>query len=276
MLRKALENYAYALRESDDSNDQVFRFCGLWLAHADDEEVHVQLKPLLPTIPSHKFVSLAYQLSARLSIPSRPSTSAKNIRRLVQRLCKEHPFHAFFPVHALRDAHQQGKGSRRSSTTNANKSDTSKNSRGQAANEVIESAKSDEKLRKRISSLELACDAYGEWAAFDLKGSSHYMSGGKLKGGSQKILPSMRLKTKLNNQPIPVATFNLPIDPTGEYPDSSFPSIIGYEDRFDTAGGIHLPKIVTCIGSDGVRYRQLVSVHSPVLANRRFSDNILS
>ena len=83
MLRRALENYAHALTESDESNHEVFRFCALWLAHADDEDVHVRIKPLLPAIPSHKFVFLAYQLSARLSLPSRPSTSAKNIRRLV-------------------------------------------------------------------------------------------------------------------------------------------------------------------------------------------------
>ncbi|GAA5948981.1 hypothetical protein JCM3765_003976 [Sporobolomyces pararoseus] len=259
MLRRALENYALALTESDESNDQVFRFCGLWLAHADDEEIHNRIKPLLPSIPSHKFVSLSYQLSARLSLSSRPSPSAKNIRRLVQRLCKEHPFHAFFPIHALRDAPPAGKGSRRSSSVNVTKSsDASKNSRAQAAAEVIDSAKSDEKLRTRISSLELACDAYGEWAGFDLKSNSQYATGNTLKKGPHKILPSMRLKTRLKNQPIPVSTFDLPIDPTGVYPDSSFPSIVGYEDRFDTAGGIHLPKIVTCVGSDGQRYRQLL------------------
>ncbi|GAA5895897.1 DNA-binding protein kinase TEL1 [Sporobolomyces salmoneus] len=258
MLRRALENYAFALTESDESNDEVFRFCGLWLAHADDEAVHSQIKPLLPAIPSHKFVFLSYQLSARLSLSARPSTSSKNIRRLVQRLCREHPFHAFFPVHALRDTPLQGKGSRRSSSVNAQKIDSAKSSRAQAAAEVIESVKSDEKVRGRIASLELACDAYGEWAAFDLKASSHYATGGVLKKGVQRILPSMRIKSKLKNQPIPVSTFDLPIDPTGVYPDSSFPSIVGYEDRFDTAGGIHLPKIVLCIGSDGERYRQLL------------------
>ncbi|GAA5930447.1 DNA-binding protein kinase TEL1 [Sporobolomyces koalae] len=256
MLSRAIENYSRALAESDGANDKVFRFCALWLAHADSEELHVLLKPLLAAIPSHKFVFLAYQLSARLSVPSRPSTSAKNIRRLVQRLCKEHTFHAFFPIHALREAPSQSKSSRRSSTT---KGDIPKNSRAQAAADVIEHVKEDDRLRSRIESLELACDAYGEWAAFRLKDSAHYVDNrGAIKKGELKILPSMRIRSKLNDQPIPVSTFDLPIDPTGQYPDGSFPHIVGYAEYFDTAGGIHVPKIVTCLGSDGKHYRQLL------------------
>ncbi|GAA6019897.1 hypothetical protein JCM11491_004857 [Sporobolomyces phaffii] len=259
MLRRALESYALALAESDESNDKIFRFCALWLAHSDDEDVHTLLKPLLAAIPSYKFVFLAYQLSARLSLSSRPSTAAKNIRRLVQRLCKEHTYHAFFPIHALRETTAQGKGARRSSTSASSKSDASKSSRAQAAAEVIESAKTDETLRTRIASLELACDAYGEWAAFRLQDSRTYSeSNHRIKKGPHKILPSMRIRTKVKNLPIPVSTFDLPIDPTGAYPESSFPSIVGYHEGFEMAGGLHVPKIVTCFGSDGRQYRQLL------------------
>ncbi|GAA5887702.1 hypothetical protein JCM16303_003731 [Sporobolomyces ruberrimus] len=257
MLQRAVENYARALAESDESNDRIYRFCALWLAHSDDEDLHRGLKPLLSAIPSYKFVFLAYQLSARLSLSSSTSKSADNVRRLVRRLCKDHPFHAFFPIHALRDGPIAGKGSRRSSSTP--RTDVSKSSRAQAAAEVIEEAKSDEQLRGRIASLDLACEAYGEWAAYKIKESQHYAdSRGTIKKGPLVILPSMKIRTKLKNQAIPVSTYNLPIDPTGRYPDSSFPSIVAYDQQFDVAGGLHVPKIVKCLGSDGQRYRQLL------------------
>jgi len=263
MLQRALENYARALTESDESNVKIFRFCALWLAHSDDDALHSRLQPLLAAIPSYKFVFLAYQLSARLSPSSHTSPSSKNIRRLIQRLCREHLFHTFFPVHALREVPPQGKGSRRSSTT---KTDVPKNSRAQAAAEVIDRLKTDTKLQSRIDGLEIACDAYGEWAAVEVKDCPQYVdSRGVVKKGSLKILASMRLKTKVRNLPIPVSTFDLPIDPTGIYPDNSFPHIVNYADTFDTAGGVHVPKIVTCLGSDGKPYRQLVSLSLPPL-----------
>jgi len=33
-----------------------------------------------------------------------------------------------------------------------------------------------------------------------------------------------------------------------------------FVDTFETVGGVNLPKIVYCVGSDGQRYKQLVKV----------------
>ncbi|GAA5937662.1 hypothetical protein JCM1841_000247 [Sporobolomyces salmonicolor] len=257
MLWRALENYARALTDSDDHDDQVFRFCALWLAHADDDDLHARLKPLLTVIPSHKFVFLAYQLSARLSeTSSQPSHFAKNIRRLVFRLVTDHPFHAFFPVYALCEAAPPVKASRRSSTV---REAVPKNPRAYAALDIIDQVKKSAQLRARIESLELACESYGEWAGFDVKNHAQYQdSRGRFRSGALPIVRSMKLKTKLVNLPIPVSTYDLPIDPTGRYDDATFPHLVKYDDNFDTAGGIHTPKIVTCRGSDGKAYKQLV------------------
>lgn len=264
MLWRALDNYAQALQASDEFDDSVFRFCALWLASADNAEIHAALKPRLAAIPSHKFVFLAYQLSARLTKSSQPTPAAQNIRSLVQRLCNEHPFHALYPVNALRDA-GSGRSSRRSSASRESSvgagglASKGSNSRAQAANDIVDKAKRLDGSRHRIEAIELACAAYAEWASFDIKHNAAYHDNrGIVKKGLLPIPRSMKLKAKVNNLPIPVTTFDLPVDPTGTYSDDSFPHLVGYDDHFDTAGGIHIPKIVTCIGSDGKRYKQLV------------------
>ncbi|BGP25635.1 hypothetical protein Rt10032_c06g2946 [Rhodotorula toruloides] len=264
MLWRALDNYAQALQASDEFDDSVFRFCALWLACSDNGEIHAALKPRLAAIPSHKFVFLAYQLSARLTKPSQPTPVAQNVRNLVQRLCNEHPFHALYPVNALRDG-GSGRSSRRSSAfressvSAAESASKGNNSRAQAANDIVEKAKRLDGLRHRIEAVELACAAYAELASFDIKRNSAYQdSRGVLRKGPLPIVRSMQIKTKVNNLPIPVTTFDLPVDPTGTYSHESFPHIVGYDDHFDTAGGIHVPKIVTCVGSDGKRYKQLL------------------
>ena len=39
---------------------------------------------------------------------------------------------------------------------------------------------------------------------------------------------------------------------------SDFPSIEYFESRYKTAGGVNLPKIIDCLGSDGKKYKMLV------------------
>ncbi|GAA5999510.1 DNA-binding protein kinase TEL1 [Rhodotorula paludigena] len=258
MLWRALEHYARALHASDEFDDKVFRFCAKWLACAHDDGIHADLKPLLAQIPSHKFVFLAYQLSARLSKSAAPTPSASNIRSVVLRLCADHPFHALYPVNALRDA-ASARNSRRTSTSRESSIGSgSSNSRAQAANEIFERTKRSDKLRPRVEAVELACTAYAEWASFRLKDHAPYLDSNQrsVRKGALPIVRSMRILTKVRDLPIPVTTSHLPVDPSARYED--FPTIHRYEEHFDTAGGIHLPKIVVCIDSSGGRHKQLL------------------
>ncbi|GAA5849370.1 hypothetical protein JCM8547_006527 [Rhodosporidiobolus lusitaniae] len=255
MLWRSVENYAKALEASDDYDDKVFRMCGLWLAYSDNDDLHTKLNPLLRAIPSRKFVFLAYQLSARLTKSSTPNPSAVNVQQLVTRLCIEHPFHSLYPVNSLRDL-SATKAARRSSTNSGEP--VSKNSRAQAANDIVDKVKRTDGLRPRVEAIELLLEAYAEWAEFDLKTYSGYVEQRRVRKGLLPIRPSMKLVTKVKNLPVPVMTFDLPVDPSGRYDENSFPHIVRYSDKFDTAGGVNLPKIVTCIGSDGQAYKQLL------------------
>lgn len=48
------------------------------------------------------------------------------------------------------------------------------------------------------------------------------------------------------------------MDPTGEY--GNLVTIQSFKAEFRLAGGVNLPKIIDCVGSDGKERRQLVKV----------------
>lgn len=50
------------------------------------------------------------------------------------------------------------------------------------------------------------------------------------------------------------------MDPTGQY--ENLVTISSFKREFRLAGGMNLPKIIDCVGSDGKERRQLVKVGS--------------
>lgn len=48
------------------------------------------------------------------------------------------------------------------------------------------------------------------------------------------------------------------MDPLCRYDDLVY--VAGFDSKFCLAGGVNLPKIIFCVGSDGVKRRQLVKV----------------
>ena len=52
--------------------------------------------------------------------------------------------------------------------------------------------------------------------------------------------------------------FLVQVDPSCDYSNITY--IVSFDNKFTHCGGINLPKVVTCIGSDGKRRRQLVKV----------------
>ena len=75
--------------------------------------------------------------------------------------------------------------------------------------------------------------------------------------GEVLTIPKSMVIRRLQNFRVPVATANTPLDPTMRYEDCVW--IDHYKPEFTLAGGINLPKICVCFGSDGESYKQLVS-----------------
>ncbi|WAR09126.1 ATM-like protein [Mya arenaria] len=70
-------------------------------------------------------------------------------------------------------------------------------------------------------------------------------------------LPDALWISKLKDlKKVPVPTKDIMVKPSGDYSD--VPYLVKFEPTFKLAGGINLPKIISCMGSDGSKNRQLV------------------
>ncbi|SJX64421.1 related to TEL1-telomere length control protein [Sporisorium reilianum f. sp. reilianum] len=269
-LRRSVAMYARALSSSDGNDDAVARLVSLWFENADDAELNRLLAGCLSSIPSRKFVPLMHQLSARLTeVPDQSDPMApfqSNLTQLLLRMCHDHPFHCLYAIFALIKTGADAKAAtqRSSSRSSLAPSDGSAASstpqilRSTAAEKIWNQIKRRTSLGKRIRTFEELCLAFVEWAEFDLtsRPDRYFQSSGAIKKGALRMPPSGELRlARMRDLDVPVATARLEIDPTCKY--ESFVSIARYSETFTTAGGIHLPKISECIGSDGKRYKQL-------------------
>lgn len=248
-LRAALSMYAKIVTSTDSHDNLVLRFCALWLATETDNDSNTHIRKALKDIPSYKFVDLAYQLTARL-YPSEDGASHfhANLYALVTRICAEHPFHMAYQVITL--AAPAVRSSRRMSSNVGE--------RERAAHTLLVQVKTTSGRSAEIEQLERFARCAIAWAKED---------NGK-RGKDGYYLPSKdSVILSLRDMLIPVPTASLPTDPSMAY--KNIPRLRAYDPRFSVAGGIHHPKIMTCLGSDGREYRELVSRKHDV-CNRRY------
>lgn len=255
-LRQALDMYSRTLQKADDfDDDSIIRFCSLWFANFDCTEGDFQpfIAKVLDRIPSRKFVFLTHQLTARLSKSdkqpsSRHPTQQSNLRSVVLRMCREHPFHTLYSVFCLQS---DNNASRRQSTRLEPTS--SQTERVAAAVDIFQTLRSDRSTQTRVNNVELVCRASLQWAQYPIK--AEYDAASKAGRPKPTQVPARLQILAIKDIKVPVITAALPIDATCRYDDCVW--ISRYEDRFATAGGVNVPKITNCIGSDGCAYKQL-------------------
>ncbi|KAF6761729.1 hypothetical protein DFP72DRAFT_879464 [Ephemerocybe angulata] len=259
-LKQALNLYSRSLRLSDSFDHEApIKFTSLWFANFDDESVQESvIQAAVQQIPSRKFIFLAHQLTARMTSTPIPSQSKHQqcLRNLVMRLCREHPFHSLYQVYCLQ----------------ADVSDDLSQGRRSEAQRVLSELKadSDELLKERATQVVNACQAYVQWAKH-----SYLPQKDKLKNGTAYKIhtEAWKLRTYLvrGNLRIPVLTADTQIDPSMRYEACEW--ISHYGDTFKTAGGVNLPKIVSCYSVSGREYKQLTAVMEQVfeLVNRVLS-----
>lgn len=98
------------------------------------------------------------------------------------------------------------------------------------------------------------CEAYIELANHKIPATHKNKSDDAYIQLSKSLLIS-----KLRNLPYStILTDRIPIDPTGNYSDTTLATIVRFEDRYRVANGLNQPKIVMCVGSDGRARKQLV------------------
>lgn len=254
-LKTAVEYYIKTLETGDKYDMRVFRLCSLWFDNANEEDVSEMVKRGLMKIQSRKFLPLMYQLAARLGTKSHDNRLFQGIlNELIERTAVDHPHHTLFILLALANAEKDDK------YLTAGKKNTSRltrnNSKGgakgfteariQTASTLIE--RIGQKKRELVKHMQLLCEAYIELA---------YVNVTHLKNERGPFnLPDATIKRISNLKEVPVPTLEVKVDPLCRYDD--LVHVVGFDSKFCLAGGVNLPKIIFCVGSDGIKRRQLV------------------
>ncbi|PGH11261.1 hypothetical protein AJ79_04996 [Helicocarpus griseus UAMH5409] len=234
-LRQCLENYLLSLRASDTFKNNVLRFCALWLDNSDSEAANAAVAKYIDTVPSRKFASLMNQLSSRLLDVE--DGFQPLLSQLIFRICVEHPYHGMYQMFS-------------SSKSKGGKDPTS-NSRYRAANNLVDRLKSDPKVQNTWITLHNANISYVRFAMDKL--DDGLRSGSKV--ALRKSITGQRLEQDIRRQHIPPPTMRIDLRIDCDY--SRVPRVEKYMPEFTVASGVSAPKIVTAIGSDGLKYKQL-------------------
>eukprot|EP01084_Bolivina_argentea_P313208 542371_1 len=300
-LLEALHEYEIALRMSNgpDVHD-VFRVMSLCFAApqftSENPRIADAMLNLTYSVPSYKFVPLAYQISSRIGSGGIDGTS-RMVGALVRRLCKDHPYHLLPKILALANGNRISSGSRDAGQYKRNV--VLSEGRITAATQILSelysqggatvkesgngSTSTTMPLGDIIYSIDTAFRAYLDLAMASTekptdnskkktiyisdilpKGGLSIVNCGSIhgvgRGGSRKKHSSLQRgeREAIFSIPAPVITRPPPVQPDGNYSQSILTvcSIAPTVELTDT--GIHTPKIVRCTASDGKTYRQLV------------------
>jgi len=268
---EAINNYLKCLRMGDDCDMQIFRVCALWFGANDGKTKDVTARAIKQAeLPWHKWLPLIYQLAARLGSEDFADQQGV-LRDLVLNVAYHHPHHVMFVLIALCNgdyAHQTGKGGKGKAKQEKHKPMSLIN-RVDAANKLVETMKTSRTpdylveiegernftMPVLIEAMQKLSTAYIELADLqvDVKNLEQYKNKFQLAKAHDAKCKKMFIP---NLEKVAVLTTKLEVDRTCTYKNAV--GIKQFGQGFKTAGGINLPKILTCTGSDGHDYKQLV------------------
>lgn len=253
-LTLAIRMYAKAFTAADKFDDHVTRMVSLWLEHGDSEDsqdanlkrtaddIARKCKGSIERSPSHKYIFLAPQLSARLNRSATPREFDNQLSALLLRMAKDHPYHILYQI--LTPAY----GIEPLAAKSKSPADI-EDGRGLAAAALLAdlAASSSHSLASKAArDMRRFTDASIPWC---LRGSSK-------SDGKRGARPDECGLLALKDLSIPPATTTVPVDLSGKYKEVA--RVHRYSSRYDILGGIHKPKKMTCIDSLGKNHYQIV------------------
>eukprot|EP00977_Amphora_coffeiformis_P010157 scaffold2363_cov159-Amphora_coffeaeformis.AAC.19 len=251
LLRAAesiIEALAIAGTEATGVPKYVYRLISIWFSPASPNIMNDMQELFgfaVERIPTYRFVPLTNQLFARLGTSDHFST---NLELLTRRMCIEHPYQCVVDMVRFlcddpgNDKIQLGKM--------------------KVAENVLSQVKSESKgfLFPLVEGYKILCDTYIRFASLD---PNKLVLDRKRRTRFASLSRECRLDECLGKgtrrRPFPpcILTKPPPIRPGCDYDDVE--TIVGYDDSFSLAeSGLARPKIITCLGTNGARYRQLV------------------
>lgn len=257
-LLLAVENYLRCLQLVDKHDFAVFRVCSLWFQfYSRVPDLSQLIAGSIGKVPCHKFIPLIYQLAARaeLSEVHSPDSAAfqETLERLLFRMVVKHPYHCLYQVLALK-AGTVGGRSAPSKRKLVYSTESLEVRRAAAAAALVSKLKaSDARVSRIVESIEALCAAYIELADVELPSDSK--ANVLIKFDSRWAIGKLMNAGRLSH-PVAMPTKALAVDPSGQY--AAVTTLTGFGAGFKVVGGINLPKIIECTGSDGRVYKQLV------------------
>ncbi|XP_074716231.1 serine-protein kinase ATM isoform X4 [Strix uralensis] len=254
-LCKAVENYINCLLSGEEHDMWIFRLCSLWLENSGVDRVNEMMKKNAEKIPSYKFLPLMYQLAARMGTKMMGGLGFHEVlNNLMSRISLDHPHHTLFIILALVNANKdelltKPDAIRRNKLIkNAPKEISQLDvDRMEAASNIINIVR--KRRARMVRDIEALCDAYIILANVDATPWKSQRKGISIPADQ----PIIKLK---NLEDVVVPTMEVKVDPTGRY--ENLVTIMSFKPEFRLAGGLNLPKIIDCVGSDGKERRQLV------------------
>eukprot|EP00731_Ephydatia_muelleri_P031937 Em0023g444a len=260
-LGKAVQNYILCLRTGNEHDLRIFRLCALWFDNSDQREMNRTVENGFRQLQSYKFLPLMYQLAARMSAAVPTSPFQTILQELICRVTIDHPHHCLYVVLALANASKDDtfssehtSGSKASARTNAKLSKAKSTQHTTVDEDKVKAAKGviaavHSKKPSLVQSIQLLCDAYIDLAYHNV--DAHKKSRDPIP--LPKTCPLLKLTNMVG---VAIPTVNLEVDPSCCY--DKVVSLVAFDNHFELAGGINLPKVLSCTGSDGRRRKQLV------------------
>ncbi|XP_042342685.1 serine-protein kinase ATM [Plectropomus leopardus] len=252
-LCKAVENYIQCLGEGEEHDTWVFRLASLWLENADVKAVNDTMKKGVKQIPSYKFLPLMYQLAARMGTKMATGITQDTgfhdvLIDLICRASLEHPHHTLFIILALVNANKDETFCKTRLTKSAPRQPSPFDlERSDVARKIISVIR--KKRGEMVRGVERLCDAYITLAYMDV--SKHKTEKKAIPIPADQ--PIMQIK---NLDEVVIPTMEIKVDPSGCY--DNLVTVRSFMPQYHLAGGVNLPKIIDCLGSDGKSRRQLV------------------
>ncbi|KAK7923236.1 Serine/threonine-protein kinase, partial [Apiospora marii] len=254
-VRLSLENYLLSLAASDEHNNDALRFTALWLERSGEDMTNEAVRRYIDKVPTRKFAALMNQLSSRLVDQSHQFQ--RLLIELVYRICVDHPYHGMYQIWS---------GMR--SRTN-NKDDV-----------AVLRQRATEKVGKKLGQTQNVATI---WTSIDKTSKSYHMlaterDSSRYKAG-QKIAikdssAGLRLLQDLTKYQIPPPTMQIELSANKDY--SRVPYVIKLEDSMSIASGVSAPKIITLVGSNGERFKQLVKGGSDDLRQDAIMEQVFA
>ncbi|OTA98913.1 hypothetical protein M426DRAFT_16925 [Hypoxylon sp. CI-4A] len=235
-VRLCLENYLLSLVSCDEHNNDALRFTALWLERSDEDFANQAVEKNIEKVATRKFASLMNQLTSRLV--DNNNLFQKLLISLVYRICVDHPYHGMYQIWT---------GMR----SQKNKDDKLAMLRQQATSKVGKKLKVTDSVAKTWAAIEETSKAYHMLA---VERDSRYKAGHKY--SVKESTAGSRLASALVNYRIPPPTMQIEISTSKDY--SHVPHVIKVDPSMSIASGVSAPKIITVVGSNGEKYKQLV------------------